>query len=66
MPSPKLWKKAEFNVGKMSAIGRPDGGRTRELATKLGATKKMVPKVRVELTRRYPTGFEFDAMPEHK
>ena len=57
MPSPKLWKKAEFNVGKMSAIGRPDGGRTRELATKIGATKKVVPKVRVELTRGCPHRF---------
>ena len=57
MPSPKLWKKAEFNVGKMSAIGRPDGGRTRELATKIGSTKKVVPKVRVELTRGCPHRF---------
>ena len=57
MPSPKLWKKAEFNVGKMSAIGRPDGGRTRELATKIGATKKVVPKVRVELTPGCPDRF---------
>ena len=57
MPSPKLWKKAEFTVGKMSAIGRPDGGRTKELATKIGATKKVVPKVRVELTRGCPHRF---------